>query len=64
MSECPHYLELATGVPDSFPQIFACHRPLDHPKKHEHSTGSRAVGPRPMGGKPRKNVAVRIEWDR
>jgi len=64
MSACPHYLEMPTGIPNKPPQTFECDLPLNHPKRHVHGTGAQGVGPRPMGGKPRKNVAVRIEWDR
>lgn len=64
MSACPHYLELPTGVPDDPPQLFECELPLNHPRKHRDNTGGRGIGPRPMGGKARKLVQVRIEWDR
>jgi len=62
MSACPHYLEMATGIPDTPPQTFECDLPLDHKGKHLHGTGAQGVGPR--RGRARGSVEVRIEWDR
>jgi len=64
MAECPHYLELPTGVPDDPPQVFLCDLPLDHKKKHRRWISGQGIGPRPMGGKARKRVEGLIEWDR
>lgn len=64
MADCPHYLEMATGIPDTDPQIFECDLLLGHPGKHKDWAGGQGIGPRPMGGKARKQVQVWVEWER
>ena len=57
MSSCPHWLDMTRASWD-------CDLPLGHKGKHVHVTGGEGVGDRPRKGKARKDVAVRIEWDR
>ena len=56
-SRCPHWLSLHGTT-------FDCDLTLGHDGKHAHYAGGEGVGDRPRGGKARKDVGVRIEWDR
>ena len=56
-SRCTHWLDLSWLT-------FDCDLALGHNGKHAHHTGGEGVGDRPRGGKARKDVEVRIEWDR
>ena len=56
-SRCTHWLSLHGTT-------FDCDLTLDHHGKHVAYKVGKGVGDRPRGGKARKNVVVRIEWDR
>ena len=56
-SRCAHWLSLHGTT-------FDCDLALDHNGKHVSYTSGEGVGDRPRGGKARKNVVARIEWDR
>ena len=56
-SRCTHWLSLHGTT-------FDCDLTLGHHSKHVAYTSGQGVGDRPRGGKARKNVVARIEWDR
>ena len=56
-SRCTHWLDLSGHT-------FDCDLTLGHGGKHVAYKGGQGVGDRPRGGKTRKDVVARIEWDR
>ena len=58
-SRCTHWLWL-----DLAGDTFDCDLTLGHGGKHVAHTSGKGVGDRPRGGKARKDVGVRIEWQR
>ena len=56
-SRCTHWLSLHGTT-------FDCDLTLGHHGKHVAHTSGQGVGDRPRGGKTRKDVVARIEWDR
>ena len=58
-SRCAHWLWL-----DLAGHTFDCDLTLNHHGKHVAYMSGQGVGDRPLGGKARKDVVVRIAWDR
>ena len=62
-SRCSHWLDLS-GLTFDCDLALGHNGKHAHHSKHAHHTGGQGVGDRPRGGNARKNVSVRIEWDR